>query len=698
MKSNQDIRWFARNNVLGNVAGISPMTVALVLIATGAGPVGTSSFAASKAIVDVSASPHVKFRPIDLDAARWTGGFWGDRWETNRRVTVPTMKQVMELPNNAATFRNLRLAAGEIQGKFSGNNWSDGDCYKWIEAAASVFALTRDPELERQMDEAIAIIAKAQASDGYISTQIQLSEKGRWTNLNHHELYNMGHLLTAACIHHRLTGKSNFLDIARKLADYLYTVFEPRPKELAHFCFNPSNIMGAAELYRTTGDQKYLRLAGIFVTMRGSQPDGSDLNQSKIRLRQEKEAVGHAVTATYLWCGAADVCAETGEPALLAALQGLWDDVTSSKMYITGGTAALHHGASQRTLLKQKPDLVFEAFGAPYQLPNRTAYNETCANIGNAMWNWRMLLLTGEAKYADVMERVFYNSMLSAIGLEGKDYFYSNPLRRGPADVPLMTQDSAQRWPDTTPASPVRCFCCPPSLARTIAQLHTYAYGLSADGVWIHLYGSGRLDASLPGGAPITLSQQTDYPWDGKITIRLEKTPPVETALRLRIPGWVSGASIKINGQRFTQEVSPGSYCELRRRWSAGDTVELDLPMPVALMESHPLVEENRNHLAVMRGPLVYCLEEKDLPPGIAIEDVRLVRAAKWTVRREPTLLRGVTVLETQAKRLSQAKRVDALYRRAADDSAEPVSLRLIPYYAWSNRGEGQMTVWLPVW
>lgn len=655
------------------------------------------TYGASKAVVDVSASPHVKFRSIDLDAARWTTGFWADRWETIRRVTVPTMKQVMELPNNSATFHNLRVAAGEVKGKFYGNDWGDGDCYKWIEAAASVFALTRDPELDRQMDEIIAVIAKAQAPDGYISTQIQLTTKGRWTRLQHHELYNMGHLLTAACIHHRITGKANFLDVARKVADYLYTVFKPRPKELAHFGFNPSNIMGAAELYRTTGDRKYLELAGIFVTMRGSQPGGSDQQQARIALRKEKEAVGHAVTAAYLWCGAADVYAETGEPALFEALQRLWDDVTSSKMYITGGTAALHNGESQRTKIKARPDSVHEAFGAPYQLPNRTAYNETCANIANAMGNWRLLPLTGDARYADVMERVFYNSMLSGISLGGSEYFYTNPLRRGSRDVPLLNHDSALRWANTTPASPLNCFCCPPSLARTIAQLHTYAYGLSADAIWIHLYGGSRLDTVLPGGAPVALTQETGYPWDGRIRIRLERMPTHETALRLRIPGWASSARLRVNGLEVVQPLIPGSYFELSRRWSSGDLVELDLPMEIALTESNPLVEENRNQVAVTRGPLVYCLEDRDLPEGVAIEDVQLAHAASWTAHYEPSLLRGVTVLETQAMRLSQPNRGDALYRRVVNDGTVSVSLRLIPYYAWCNRGVSQMSVWLPV-
>ena len=331
-----------------------------------------------------------------------------------------------------------------------------------------------------------------------------------------------------------------------------------------------------------------------------------------------------------------------------------------------------------------------------YQLPNRTAYNETCANIAKAMWNWRMLLLTGDAKYADVMERVFYNSMLSAIGLEGKDYFYSNPLRRCGEDVPLLNNDSRARWPNTTPASPVHCFCCPPSLARTIAQLHTYAYGVSADTVWIHLYGAGRLDTQLPGGDAIQLTQTTDYPWDGKISIRIEKAPEKEMALRLRIPGWVEQPVLKINGQVSSEQLPPDSYSEIRRGWKAGDVVELQLPMAVVLMESNPLVEETRNQVAVMRGPLVYCLEDKDLPQGVAIESVRIDRDAKWTARHESNLLHGVTVLETQARVVSQTKDATALYRRVPAVKADSILLRLIPYYAWCNRGVSEMTVWLP--
>jgi DUF1680 family protein len=648
--------------------------------------------AQSRSVVDTSASPHVKVRNIDLNAVRWTEGFWAERFELCRQVTVPALMEVMQKPDNSASFQNLRIAAGLAEGKFFGNNWSDGDCYKLIEAVAALYGVTRDPHLDRWMDPWIEVIDKAQAPDGYISTQIQLTDRGRWQDLHNHELYNIGHLLTAACVHHRATGKDNFLAVARKLGDYLCTVFLPRPRELAHFGFNPSNIMGAVELYRTTGDPRYLKLAQTFVDMRGSVPGGSDQNQDKVPLRQEQEAVGHAVTAAYLWCGAADVYAETGEQALLEALARLWEDVTARKMYITGGTAALHTGEADRRLLKRWPrDSIHEAFGAPYQLPNRTAYNETCANIGNAMWNWRMLALTGEAKYAEVMERVLYNSMLSGLGIEGRDFFYTNPLRRIQGE-PLLSNDSVARWPDTTPASPVHCFCCPPNVARTLAELGGWAYGVTPGAVWVHLYGGSVFEN---GG--VRLVQKTRYPWDGRVTITVEKTPEANWTLRLRVPAWARGAKLRVNGAGSGVEARPESYAELERRWSPGDSVVLDLPMEVALIEAHPLVEETRNQVAVMRGPLVYCLESVDLPDGVALPDVRLPRRPQWQVRHDPDLLRGVTVLETEGVVVPAAERSSALYHALAEGPTRRIRLRLIPYYAWSNRGDSEMTVWIPL-
>jgi DUF1680 family protein len=498
----------------------------------------------------------------------------------------------------------------------------------------------------------------------------------------------MGHLLTAACIHHRATGKDSFLSVARKLADYLYGVFQPRPKHLALYGWNPSNIMGLVELYRTTGDKRYLELADIFVTMRGSVPNvpgerhPGDQNQNSAPLRKETKAVGHCVTAAYLYCGAADVVAETGEQELMAALERIWANMTGRRMYITGGIGALHHGVSERG------DKVHEAFGRDYQLPNRTAYNETCSNIGNAMWNWRMLALTGDARYADVMETVLYNSMLSAWGLDGKSYFYSNPLARAGRDVPLLSNDTPQRWETH------KCYCCPPSVARTVAKLGGWAYSLSGDGVWVHLYGGNTLTTKLADGSALKLTQTTDYPWDGKVAITIDDAGGGEFAVMLRIPGWAEGASIQVNGKAARAARNPCSYATLRRKWQAGDRIELTLPMPVRLVEAHPLVEECRGEVAVMRGPVVYCLESPDLPEGVKLAQIALPADIELKPRHDPKLLGGITVLEGQAIVRAVS---DALYRAAKPERRKRAKLRLVPYYAWANRGISEMAVWLPL-
>ena len=655
--------------------------------------------AAGRGVTNTSASPHVKLKSVDLDDVKWTRGFWAERFELCRRVMIPYMRQVMELPGNAAVFKNFRIAAGLEEGEFSGTNWGDGDCYKFIEAAAYVYAVTHDEKLNRMMDELIGAIAKAQEPDGYISTQIQLTDKERWQELGYHELYNMGHLMTAACIHHRATGKTKFLEIAKKLGDYLYTVFEPRPKHLAHFGFNPSNIMGAAELYRTTGDPKYLKLAGIFVDMRGSAPGGSDQNQAHVPLRKEQEAVGHAVTAGYLYCGAADVVAETGEKALRDALRRLWEDVVTRKMYVTGAIGALHHGESDRTLLKRWPrDSVHEAFGRQYQLPNRTAYNETCANIANAMWNWRMLALSGDAKHADVMERVLYNSMLSALGIEGKSYFYTNVLRRDADEMPLLSSDTLLRWPDTTKRPAPRCFCCPPSIVRTIAKLHGWAYGVSAEGVWVNLYGGNVLQTELPDGSSVKLTQETDYPWSGRMSITVNEAKDKPFGIMLRIPGWAGKATVKVNGRPSDVACEPGTYASLRRQWSAGDVIELELPMSPQLIEGNPRVEEVRNQVAVMCGPVVYCLESPDLPEGVRVSEIHVPRDIKLAPRHDQNLLGGVTVLEGEAYRVPEGDWSGRLQRPMRFGRSEKLKITLIPYYAWANRGLSHMTVWMPLY
>ena len=644
--------------------------------------------AAGTRVTDMASSPHVKLRGLPVEAVRWTEGFWAERVERCRTVTLPAMEKALHHPKNSACLDNFAVAAGLKNGQHRGTFWGDGDCYKFLEAAAYVYALTGDARLDRLMDKYIGLIAKAQQPDGYICTQIQLTDKKPWQARHHHELYNMGHLLTAACIHHRVTGKASFLNVAKKLADYLYGVFEPRPKHLALYGWNPSNIMGLVELYRTTGEKRYLELAGIFVTLRGSVPNlpgerhPGDQNQNRVPLRKETKAVGHCVTAAYLYCGAADVVAETGEKALREALERIWANMTERRMYITGAIGAIHHGVSERG------DRVHEAFGRDYQLPNRTAYNETCSNIGNAMWNWRMLALSGDARYADLMERVLYNSMLSATDLEQRRYFYTNPLARAGRDVPLLSNDTPVRWETH------KCYCCPPSVARTVAKLGGWAYSISDEGLWVHLYGSNTLATKLADGSTLKLTQTTDYPWDGKVSITIGEAGGGSFAVVLRIPGWADGATVEINGKAARAARKPGSYAVLRRTWQAGDRIELALPMPVRLVEAHPLVEECRGEVAVMRGPIVYCLESPDLPKGVQLAQIVLPADIELKPRHDPKLLGGVTVLEGEAVARPMS---DALYSDRTPSRTERVKLRLIPYYAWCNRGPAEMAVWLPL-
>ena len=433
--------------------------------------------------------------------------------------------------------------------------------------------------------------------------------------------------------------------------------------------------------------------------MRGSQPAGSrhyglggtDQTQDRVPLREETEAVGHAVTATYLYCGAADAYMETGDATLLEALHPIWSDVVRRKLYIHGGVGPLTRGLSIRR------DDVHEAFADPYFLPSRKCYCETCSNIGNAMWNWRMLNITAEARSADVMERVFYNSGISGLALDGDHFFYSNVLRRLGPKVPLLRSDTPERWKHR------RGYCCPPQLARTIAKMHGFAYSTSEEGLWVHLYGSNELETELPDGTAVKLIQKTDHPWDGNVKISLELAERAAFALRLRIPGWAAGASIKINGSPATDEIEAGTYAALTRTWKTGDTMELTLPMRVRLIQANPMVEELRGQVAVMRGPLVYCLESVDVPEGIDVMNVRLPRTIDLQPHFDSQLLGGVVVLKGRAVAVPnpdwslQAYDSPVLYKELDRIEPRPVPLQLIPYYAWANRGVSQMTVWIPL-
>lgn len=584
-----------------------------------------SANAQQRGIIDNSRSPHTRLRSINIGDCRWTSGFWADKFKLCEEVMVPHMGTLLKGDVGFA-YDNFKIAAGLKEGKHRGMHWHDGDFYKWMESAMYVYAVNKDPKILRELDEIIEVIGKAQEEDGYLSTQIQLGKGGRWENRRFHELYNSGHLLTSACIHHRVTGKRNFLDIAKKHADYLYKMFRPRPKELSRFGFNQTQIMGLVELYRTTRNKEYLHLAEIFISNRGrSKPESDstvrykmmgDMVQERTPLRKSKEAVGHAVLALYYYAGAADVYAETGEKALVAALDRLWDNVVNKKMYVTGACGQTHHGSSS------KVDFVHEAFINEYMMPNLTAYNETCANICNAMFSYRMLGIHGESKYADVMELVLYNSALSGISQEGTHYFYTNPLRR--------THDHAMDTTDQKTREPyIPCFCCPPNLVRTIAKVSGWAYSLSENGVAVNLYGGNELSTKLRDGSEIKLKQETQYPWDGDVRITMESCKAAPFDMMLRIPDWAEGSELKVNGQAAGVEVKAGNYAKIHRAWKTGDVVALDMPMETKLIVGHPLIEEVRNQAAIKRGPVVYCIETPDLPENTSILDAHCVEVIR---------------------------------------------------------------------
>ena len=650
-----------------------------------------------RGITNTAASPHAKLRSVDIGDVRWTEGFWAEKFDVCYKSMVPNMWRLLEDPQISHAYDNFQVAAGLKQGRHRGPKWHDGDFYKWLEAAAFVCGITKDEKLQRQMDHIIDVIGKAQRDDGYIHTPVIISQRQRgsqrseFQNRLDFETYNMGHLMTCACIHYRATGKTSLLHIAEKAADFLYGVYKNSPRNLANNAICPSHYMGIVELYRTVGDPRYLKLAKGLIDIRDLVEEGTDHNQDRIPFRQQTQAVGHAVRANYLYAGTADVYAETGDKSLLDALEKIWQDVACRKMYVTGATGALYDGASpDGSKAHSSIQLVHQAYGRAYQLPNVTAYNESCATVGFVLWNWRMLAATAQARYADLLELALYNGVLSTISLDGTKFFYKNPLRQT-KDMPFELRWSHKREPY------INCFCCPPNIVRTIAEAAGYAYSLSDEGIWIHLYGGNALDTHLPNGSTIKLNQQTEYPWEGSVRITVEEAPQKEFSLLLRIPGWTEDARVTVNGELLGAGLKPEQYYEIRRKWATGDRIELVFPMSVQLLEAHPLVEEARNQVAIRRGPIVYCLESIDLPDDVGIMNIGVSSKAQFQNHYVNNLLGGITVLDTKACVGTGDDWDKTLYRRISPQERNVVDIRLIPYYAWGNRGDSEMTVWLPL-
>lgn len=610
---------------------------------------------------------------------------------------IPNIWKVYNDPNISHAFRNFEIAAGLDTGSHVGPSFHDGDFYKVLEGVAAMYAITKDKKLDAMMDKAIAVIAKTQRADGYINTTTVIEERNHprkakaFQDRLNFETYNIGHLMTAACVHYRATGKTSLLKVAIKATDYLYNFYKKASPELARNAICPSHYMGVVEMYRTTHDPKYLELSKNLINIRGLMENGTDDNQDRIPFRQQTKAMGHAVRANYLFAGVADVYAETGDTTLMHTLNLMWNDVTQRKMYITGACGALYDGVSPEATSYNPAEIqeVHQAYGRDYQLPNFTAHNETCANIGNVLWNWRMLQVTGKAQYADVMETALYNSVLSGISLNGKNFLYTNPLAYSD-DLPYTARWSKDRVPYIALSN-----CCPPNVVRTIAEVSSYAYNLSNKGLYFNLYGSNNLETKLKDGSVLKLTQETDYPWNGKIKIQVKEAPGKAFAMMMRIPGWCKNASLTVNGKAGNVDLISGEYAKINSNWKKGDVIELNLPMPARMIEANPLVEETRNQVAVQRGPIVYCMESTE-NAGHQIFDLAVDEHTSFIPQKTVIANSNVMSLTGKAKVINKGSWKNQLYREVEKDTAF-TDIKLVPYFAWGNNGHTDMTVWMPV-
>jgi DUF1680 family protein len=634
-----------------------------------------------------------KLNPVVLNHVAIEGGFWGARVETNRTATLPIEYDQLKKTGRLDVWR---LDWKEGQRPRPHIFW-DSDIAKWIEAAAYSLSSHPDPELEKLIDEAVALMEKAQQPDGYMNTYFTVVEPDkRWTNLRDwHELYCAGHLMEGAVAYFQATGKRQFLDIMCRYADHIDRMFGPGEGQRRGYPGHPEIELGLVKLYRATGEERYLKLSKFFVDERGRQPHYYDLearqrgedpkkfwartyqyNQSHLPIREQTEVVGHAVRACYLYAGAADIAAETGDETLLAACRRLWENLTQKRMYITAGIGPVHSN---------------EGFTFDYDLPNDTAYAETCASIALVFWAHRMAHLETDSRYADVMEMALYNGILSGVSLDGEEFFYANPLAAYPevnpyAHVPLGGSKHYRRseWFD--------CACCPPNLARLLASLGQYVYSSSAHEIYVHLYVQSQAKLNL-NEQTIQIEQQTNYPWDEGIRLTVRPERPAQFTLALRVPGWCHGAELKVNGQALEVDaITRRGYAKIDRTWQPGDQVELSLPMPVERMEAHPQVRQDAGRVALQRGPLVYCLEEVDNGPNLA--DVVIPPGAEFSVAFDPQLLGGVAVISGEALRRDPQEWQGALYRPAGSKTTR-FAFKAIPYYAWANRQAGEMQVWL---
>ena len=620
-------------------------------------------------------------QPVSFTDVRVTSGFWHKRMETNRLVTIPYDFKKCE---ETGRISNFAKAGGLQDGEFEGIYFNDSDVFKVIEGAAYSLSLHADPVLEHYLDSVITLIAAAQEEDGYLYTNRTINpqkaaDKGgikRWSNLRvYHELYNVGHMYEAAVAHFQATGKRTFLEVALKNANLIDSVFGPG-KNMGVPGHEEIEI-GLVKLYRVTGDKKYLDLAKFFIDQRGDSTGhklyGKNLQDHK-PITDQEEAVGHAVRAGYLYAGIADVAALTGEQKYIQTIDRIWENFVTKKIYITGGAGASRHG---------------EAFGENYDLPNASAYNETCAAIAALLFNHRLFLLHGDAKYMDVFERILYNGFLSGISIQGNTFFYPNPLAFDGNTPFNQGRRTRSPWFD--------CSCCPVNIVRLMPSIPGYIYGKRADALFVNLYMTSSGSISID-NKQVQIEQKTQYPWDGHIVITINPETSLSFNMLLRIPVWARNQplpgdlytyinktdkqiSLKINGIAQPLDIIKG-YAKLSKKWKAGDKIELNLPMPVREVISHEKVKANHNLIALERGPLVYCAESVD--NGGDVLKMALSKEQMFHVSEEPAFPGGMKIIKGIATHF------------ADNESGAEKEFTAIPYYAWAHRGIGQMVVWIP--
>ncbi|MDR3308909.1 MAG: glycoside hydrolase family 127 protein [Tannerella sp.] len=617
--------------------------------------------------------------PVPFTSVKITDVFWGQRLKASREVTVPLAFSKCEETGRYENF--VKASHPSIDYVVTGYSFDDTDVYKTIEGASYSMQTYPDKKLDKYIDSVLKIVAAAQEPDGYLYTARTMNPQkphgwagnSRWEKVEDlsHEFYNLGHLLEGAIAHYQATGKRNFLDIAIKYADCVEREIGDAPDKLVRVPGHQIAEMGLAKLYIVTGEKKYLDLAKFFLDKRGTTERRDEYSQAHKPVIEQDEAVGHAVRAAYMYSGIADVAALTGDTAYINAIDRIWDNVAAKKLYITGGIGSTSSG---------------EAFGHNYELPNMSAYCETCAAIGNVYWNYRLFLLHGESKYYDVLERTLYNGLISGISLDGGSFFYPNPLES-------MGQHQRQPW--------FGCACCPSNVCRFIPSVPGYVYAVHEHDLYVNLFMSNTSEIIL-NGKKIKLTQTTEYPWNGDIRIDIAPSGQQTFALKIRIPGWLRNEvtpsnlyrysdektlkyNVKVNGQAIESDLDKG-YFVVNRTWKKGDNVEVHFDMEPRTVKANYKVEADRGRVSVERGPVVYCAEWPD--NDFSVLSVLLNRKPEFTITAKPDFLNGINEITTGAQTLK--------YDDKGRLQTKDVTLALIPYYAWAHRGSGEMSVWLP--